>query len=129
MEDSRNQVSEQAQPELQFVTLTGPPSSRSGGTRMIVRSHAMQSFLREKRPDGSVPVRTEPKVPLKGINEGAGRFKLASWSRKSGRKLSSAASLVQTTTNSASTEAGGNKGATRVSLGNPAFKHVVRKAK
>jgi hypothetical protein len=120
--------------ELQFVTLTGPPSLRSNVTRTIVRSHAMQSFLHKKRQDGGVPARTEPKAPLKGLDEGAGKFKLASWSRKSSRKSSPAASLVHTATESTSaSETEGNRGVVEIALGDPedyqAIRYTVRKAK
>lgn len=73
-------------PELKFVTLTGPPSSRSKESRLVVRSHAMQAFLREKKNDGRMPRKKEPDSQVKKLDEALGRFKLASWSRKSTKK-------------------------------------------
>jgi hypothetical protein len=78
-------------PELKFVTTTGPPSERSKESRLVVRSHAMQAFLREKKLDGKASTKKEPDVQVKSLDEAIGRFKLASWSRKSSKKTSSAA--------------------------------------
>jgi hypothetical protein len=74
--------------ELKFVTTTGPPSERSKESRLMVRSHAMQAFLREKKLDGKTPTRKEPEVTVQSLDESIGRFKLASWSRKSSKKTS-----------------------------------------
>lgn len=78
-------------PELKFVTTTGPPSQRSKESRLVVRSHAMQAFLREKKLDGRTPIKKEPEVQVKSLGDAIGRFKLASWSRKSSKKASSTA--------------------------------------
>ena len=58
---------------------------------MVVRSHAMQAFLREKKLDGKNTAKREPEVQVKSLDEAIGRFKLSSWSRKSSKKASSAA--------------------------------------
>jgi hypothetical protein len=73
-------------PELKFVTTTGPPSQRSKESRLMVRSHAMQAFLREKKSDGKGSTRKETEVQGKSLDDAIGRFKLSSWSRKSSKK-------------------------------------------
>jgi len=73
-------------PELKFVTTTGPPSQRSKESRLVVRSHAMQAFLREKKSDGKSTTKKEPEVQVKSLDDAIGRFKLSSWSRKSSKK-------------------------------------------
>lgn len=78
-------------PELKFVTTTGPPSQRSKESRMMVRSHAMQAFLLEKRSDGKSSTKKEPEVQVKSLDDAIGRFKLSSWSRKSSKKTLSTA--------------------------------------
>lgn len=78
--------SSSAASELKFVTTTGPPSERSKESRLVVRSHAMQAFLREKKSDGKIITKREPEVTMKSLEESIGRFKLASWSRKSSKK-------------------------------------------
>lgn len=83
---SAESTSKSKTPELKFVTSTGPPSSRSKESRLVVRSHAMQAFLREKKNDGSVPRKREPHSQVKKLDDALGRFKLASWSRKSTKK-------------------------------------------
>jgi hypothetical protein len=93
----------------------------------------MQSFLREKRAAGSVPTRREPKASLKGVDEGAGKFKLASWSRKSSQKLSPATSEAHHATGvNLSLKAKENGRATEViQVGRDdfqAFKYTVRVA-
>jgi hypothetical protein len=73
-------------PKLEFVTTTGPPSERTKQSRYVVRSHAMQAFLQEKK--GEVKSRAKPNADLedKNIGDLKGRFKLATWSRKSTKK-------------------------------------------
>jgi hypothetical protein len=51
----------------------------------------MQAFLREKNSDVKGATKKEPEVTAKSLDESIGRFKLASWSRKSSKKPSSAA--------------------------------------
>jgi hypothetical protein len=46
----------------------------------------MQAFLREKKSDGRLPPKKEPDSQVKKLDDALGRFKLASWSRKSTRK-------------------------------------------
>jgi hypothetical protein len=73
--------------ELKFVTTTGPPSQRSKESRLVVRSHAMQAFLREKKSDGKGSTKKEHEVQVKSLDDAIGRFKLSSWSRKSSKKV------------------------------------------
>lgn len=73
-------------PELKFVTTTGPPSQRSKESRLVVRSHAMQAFLREKKSDGMGSTKKESEVQVQSLDDAIGKFKLSSWSRKSSKK-------------------------------------------
>jgi hypothetical protein len=86
-----DQDSSPSPPELEFVTTTGPPSQRSKESRMVVRSHAMQAFLREKKSDGKTSDKKVPEIQVKSLDDAIGRFKLASWSRKGSKKASSIA--------------------------------------
>ncbi|KAF2490773.1 hypothetical protein BU16DRAFT_585149 [Lophium mytilinum] len=74
---------------LRFVTSIGIPNSHHDPqSRKLVRVQAMRSFLWQKgvdRPDGEVD---SPKhvAPVTSLKENTGRFKLASWSRKSRKR-------------------------------------------
>lgn len=79
-------------PPLHFITITEEPESMKSEFSYAVRSHAMQSFIHEKK-------NPKPKQAKSGISQSSdsndqvqsprqlsGRFKLSTWSRKSRKK-------------------------------------------
>ena len=72
--------------ELEFITLTGPPSERSQTSRDIVRSHVMRSFFLEKNGKGRAGPELDADIDERGIGELKGKFKLATWSRRKSTK-------------------------------------------
>lgn len=79
-------------PAFEFITLTSEPSSHKNEYSYTIRSHAMQSFLHQKKhvkpagKTGSEPV-SNIDAEVKTSKQLSGRFKLATWSRKSRRKV------------------------------------------
>lgn len=73
-------------PPLQFITLTERPASHKNDYSYTVRSHAMQSFLHEKK-NAKGDNAKQKRGPSKDLDQQtpkqlSGKFKLASWSRK-----------------------------------------------
>lgn len=71
---------------LEFITITERPDSAKGAYSHVVRSQAMQAFLRAKRedsaPNAAKPERTKsPEVPS-APEKSFSKFKLSTWSRK-----------------------------------------------
>jgi hypothetical protein len=86
--DSRmDENSNPSRPQLKFVTTTGPPSLRSREARLVVRSHAMQAFLRDKKAEAKGDTRRGPEENTTTLDDSIGRFKLTSWSRNSSKKV------------------------------------------
>lgn len=78
-------------PAFEFITLTQRPASHKNDFSYTVRSHAMQFFLRQKKISKTSkevqPVTMHPGAESKTPRELSGKFKLATWSRKSRRKV------------------------------------------
>lgn len=90
MASSEPKSNHSSAPEFEFITLTQRPASHKNDFSYTVRSHAMQSFLRQKNnakiSKEVQTATTHSSVESKTPRELSGKFKLAAWSRKPRRK-------------------------------------------
>ncbi len=80
-------------PPLKFITITEEPESMKNEFSYTVRSHAMQSFIHERKNRKTKQAKpglmqsSDSNIQVQSPHELSGRFKLSTWSRKSRKKV------------------------------------------
>jgi hypothetical protein len=86
-------------PILEFITLTDSPATQQSNFSYLVRSHAMQSVVHERRnpaPKSAVSAsQRAAEAEIKTSKELSGKFKLNTWKKKRRRKKTDAAQEVE----------------------------------
>jgi hypothetical protein len=79
-------------PPFEFITLTDKPATQQSDFSYLVRSHAMQAVIHERRnPDAKkrkLALQTAADTETKTSKELSGKFKLNTWKKKKRRKKS-----------------------------------------
>ena len=73
-------------PPLEFITLTERPATQKSDFSYVVRSHAMQAVIHERRnpksKKGAATSNLSAETAIKTSKELSGRFKLNTWAKK-----------------------------------------------
>jgi hypothetical protein len=86
-------------PALKFITLTDKPATQQSNFSYLVRSHAMQSVVHERRnpalKSAASASQRAADAEIKTSKELSGKFKLNTWKKKRRRKKTDSAEEVE----------------------------------